>query len=611
MADQFKPVVISPLTGIFDSRSSADQQLPNAFSWKQNFQMSPDGKLQQANGFLRPYAINNIIQPNGVACPYKNWDWHQQAPSIAPSDREPPTLLFYSTANDGSRYLYLGTKTKALLLDEVAGTWSTILTGLGADGSSSKTATRWKAAQLQNNIFFANGVDELQYTAVGSGSAGPVIGLRTAGVGGSAITQPAVVIQYQGVLLIMNVVENGARVASRIWWSDLNDGTNWVTSNGSSIADFQDLAYGERILGAAILQGYLVIFTDKSIWKCTFNVTSSIVNNLTVFSAQLVCVNIYTEPESRDRCLAYPNTLVSDGDALYYASRDAIYKFNFYMAKPERTEWIYRASNIIFDDGIGGLSIDESSCASPIMHYWPARKELHFSWTVPDAKFVGPPSCDIQPPLVSSGLNQHTLVLNTQWETCDYRDYGMSALINFSSNITETAQCDLATLFLGASTADLCLKTLGTGYAREIYNVLSDSYSAIGYYPILRGLWPLGANDSDKEIKWVTADGYMPTKDVGIVLSLRMGCAFTNQPMNSNAGNCGIVWYTTKDINARCLMTGDYVKNNLRPSLEHRWNRLTRARFSLFELTIKKSGGAAPTAGGVTLTKLTASAIES
>lgn len=610
MADGFKSVVVSPLNGLFDARSSADQQASGSFAFKKNLQISTDGKLEQAQGFVRPYET-------GISCTYHNADFHTQSVPLA--DREPPTLLYFSTANDGTRRLFMATKTRLFLLDETAGTWTQLSGGpFGADGSQSLTSTRFKCDQLQDRIYFVNGVDAVQYTDVGSGTAQEVTGLQTAGASGMsavAVSKPFVVITYQSVLMIMNITEGGVRIPSRIWWSDANDGLFWGTgivnpnTSAISIADFQDLSYGERILGAIELQGYLVVFTDKAIWKCIFQIDAT----TTPPSATLVCVSVYSETESRDRCLAYPNTLCSDGSAIYYASRDAIYKYDFYMSRPERTEFIFRSSNLAFQDGIDGDSIDETSANSPVLHYWPERKELHFSWPVPDASLNSDPGCDVVPPILSSGLNRHTLVFNIEWETSDLRDYGFQAATNFSSNIASAGQTNLSTEFFISLTDDFCLKILGHGYGRTIYDPTADAFSLVGYHPLFRLLLPLGDLDSDKEVNSIIIDGACGADD-GNVFSLRMGVAHSNVSINSDVANCGIIWYQCRDIPARCIMQytpEQYAALKRAPAYDHRWNRLVKGRLIFLEWTLKKVDGSAPVAGnGLTLTRIAAKAIE-
>jgi hypothetical protein len=621
--DQFKPVSfqLSP-PGPFDARAPADSQVAGALAWRQNIETSSDGKTKTASGFVRPYGIQTIVQTNGVPCPYKNWDFSDQ--DVADSAVEPPTLLYDSTANDNTRRLYMGTKTRLFLMDEKNGAWTQLTesAALGQDGDASLTQTRWHCDQLQDKIFFANGYDQLQYTEVGTTTVQPVTSLNSAGEddngNSAAIEQPQVVKQYQGVILIMNVVEAGKSRPSRIWWSDLNDGTSFGvavpnTSNSASLSDFQDLDYGERILGAIELLGYLYVLTDKSIWQCTFTASSTTdTSGNAVASATLSCNRVYSESEQRSRCLWYPNTLTTDGESIYYAGHDAIYRYNPYMSIPERTDWIFQSTSLIFDEGVNGSSIDQTSTESPVAAYWPDRKEIHFSWPVPDAKFIGTPTCDVVAPLTSSGLNRHTLVINTQWHTCDYREYGMNAYVSWNPTLVVSGSMDTGIQFWGSLTDDYCLKQLGIGNSREIYTRATKKYAANGYYWILRGEFDLKNFDYDKQIKAVIVDGYTPASSSN-VFSLRLGMSYTNQNINANNGNCGIVWHTPSPQPIKCLMTmtpDQYATSGIRPSYAHRFNWLLRGRLLFFELTGKRSDGSAPYDGGVTLTRLTCLAID-
>jgi hypothetical protein len=222
MPDAYKTISLAPLTGIFDARSSVDSEPSGAFAWKQNFEMSPDGKLRQAHGFARPY-VNPLNRNNsGGDCPYSNWDWHDQGVAVA--DREPPTLLFPATTNDGARSLILGTKTRLLKLDEATGIWTQFSSaGLGNDGSDNLTQVRFLGAELQNKVAFTNGLDDVQYYDLIANTFGPITGLNTASETGGKVTKAKVILQWQGVVLLMNVEEDGVRIASRIRWSDLND----------------------------------------------------------------------------------------------------------------------------------------------------------------------------------------------------------------------------------------------------------------------------------------------------------------------------------------------------------------------------------------------------
>jgi len=634
--DQFKPVTLAfTPPGIFDARSSADSQTANALAWKQNLQISPDGKLQTANGWVRPWAVNTIIQTNGTPCPYSNADFHDQTPNVTALTREPPTCLYAPTDNEENRYLYLGTKTRFLLLNESSGSWTDLLpSGLGNDGSASLTQTRWHADILQDKIFICNGVDKVQQLTAGqTAQAISVVGLDTAGDDGNGnaapVKAPNVIIQYQGVILIMNMLENGVRVPSRIRWSDLNDGTCWVTGGGTnpntlaaSISDFQDLTYGQQILGACVLLGFLYVLTDKAIWQCSFTFSNTGAvdgSNNPIYQASLQCNPVYSELKNRSRCLWYPNTLVCDGESMYYAGHDAIYRYNTYMQVPERTEWIFRSTSIIFDDGLGlgGATIDQTSVMSPVAEVWPDRKEIHFSWPVPDATLVNDQSCDLNPPILSSGLNRRTLVISTQWQTCDYRDYGMNCYTSFQPTVAVVGSLGLGPNFFGCPTTDFALKQLGVGYARETFTFnpanTVGSYAAVGYTPLMRLVFPFQNFPNDKQINGLLLDAFTPGTDGGNLFTLRTGTSYTQMNPNFNLGNCGVVWTKWSSKPIKCLMTmtpGQYAAKNLRAAIGHRWKFLARAKFLYAEIAVTDASGNAPVSGGVTFTRMEVPAID-
>ena len=605
MPDAYKTVSLTPLTGILDSRSSVDQEAQGAFVAKHNFEISPDGKLRQARGFTKPYNINPFLQQvNGVPCPYKNWDYHDQGVSI--EDRKPITMLFPSTTNTGGRKLFLGTKTRLAVLNEAAGTWHKFSPGgLGNDGSTNLTQTRFHAAELQNKVYFTNGIDDIGYYDLIAETYSVVSGLATAGESGGKVTASKVIVQWQGVIFLMNNIEDGKRIPARIRWSDLNNGLAWNVGDPASITDYQDLDEDEEILGAIPLLGSLYIFTDHSIWRCNFHIDT------VTGDATLSCSKIYTEPRNRDKCLAYPNTLISTGFEIYYAGIDAIYEFDPYKVQPEMTEWIHRADNIIYDDA--ATVIDRTCCNSPIAEYHPLTKEIHFSWPSPDVVQLSANICDAPLPIQGSGINRHTLVINVQATTCDYRNYGSTAMVNFQSDVGATGSCNETLLFLGASGVDFCLKQFNvTAYSREFYDAVSDSYSTVGYFPLIRGVFPFGVFDKDKQIRSFRVDA-IPETDTGTVFRLRIGTSYKTVNPNLDDGKCGVLWrqFSTKAI--KCLdqkTLAGYAASNVRPTDEYLWRFLLRGRLVYYELTITMPNGAAATSGGVSLSRFDVEALQ-
>lgn len=607
MADAFKPITMTPMTGLFDSRSTSDQIAPGTFSWKQNIEISNDGKFKNARGFTKPYGINPFYQNiAGVPCQYANWDFHNQA-VVDIAHREPPTLLFPSTANDGGRRLYMATKTRVLLMDELAGSWSVIGSGFGADENKSLTQVRFKAAQLQNTIVLTNGFDKVQYHTIGSTSVQEITDLDTAGAGGGAITKAKVVIQYNGVMMIMNVMESGSPQPSRIWWSDLNLPLSWNEVSDSSISDFQDLSYGQAILAAVVVQGFLYIFTDKSIWRATFTFDP------TSGSATLICTEVYTDPKNNNRCIAYPNTLVSDGFSMYYAGTDGIYMYNAYTPSPELFDSAFKSSNFIFDSG--NRKIDTASCQSPVMEIWPDSSELYFSWPVVDASLVGGgDTCNLPPPIAASGLNLYSLVINLKYNTTDYRDFGMTAYCNFKSDPQLSGgDCNVVKYFFGVSGADYCMKQMGNGYAREFYNPATDTFSLAGYTPLFRGVFPFGDFALDKEMKSLSLGGAVDS-NVGNFWVCRIGTSFEQMDPNNTLAGCAVIWHPMKPKPMQCQLTKSpeqYVAANIRPNIPMaQFNFLYRDRFLYYEISATDANGNTPTAGNFTVSRMDVMAME-
>jgi hypothetical protein len=607
LQDLYKTISLTPLTGMFDARTAVDSELAGSFAWKQNFEISPDAKLRHAHGFIKPYDINPSIQNiGGVPCPYKDWDFHGNG-GFSAADREPPTLLFASETNQGARQLFLGTKTRIMLLDEAAGTWSTLGSGFGDDGTDILTQISFKAAELQDKVAFTNGFDPVQYYDLTASTFGVIPNLATATDSGGAVTTSQVVIEWQGVLFLMNNKEDGVQVPSRIRWSDLNNMLDWGQSD-SSISDFQDLDYGENILGAVPMLGSLYVFTDKSIWICNFQVSTS------PPSAVLNCTKYYTEPRNKTGMLAYPRTLVSTGLQIYYAGRDAIYEFDPYQVQPQRLEWIYAASGLIFDPLNNPVTaIDTTCCNSPCAEFHPDTQEIHFSWPTPQAVQVAGNNCDAVAPIQGSGVNNETLVLNLEYSTCDYRDYGSTALVHFQSDIGLNATCNQTILFLGANGVDQSLKWFGQGYAREIYNPASGLYTMTGYYPILRFVFPFGAFDAPKSIRAFIIDGIPDQVDTGTVFKLRLGASYKTVNPNMNNGNCGVLWkqFSSKEIDCSSDMTPEeYQANNILPTDGWQWNFLLRGQFLYGEITITMPDGTPATSGGVALSRFDVEAVQ-
>lgn len=606
------------MTGVFDARSAADEKPAGSFAWKENFAVNPDGRLARALGWTRAFP---------AVC-YGNGDWHDQGVSTA--DREPPTLLFSSVANDGKRRLFMGTKTRLFVYDPLAsfgvggkGDYTQLTGGpFGNDGSDSLTQTRFHAAELQNKVVFTNNLDLVQIHTLGTTTVAPITSLATAGEPGAlAITAAKVVIQFAGIMFLMNTVEGGTRFPSRIRWSDLNDAAFWnpaIVNPGSgatSIADFQDLDYGEIILAAIPLVGALYVFTDRSIWRCVPDVGAT--------AMTLSCVRAYTEPKNRDKCLAYPNSLVSTGFSAFYLGADGIYEWNQYMSEPERPEWLHRSTTVIFKDL--ATRIDKQACNSPIAEYVPGVNEdatagdgeLHFSWSryAPDVSLVPDPNpdCATYVPIdrvEDDGINEFTLVANTKHKTADFRDYGTTAMVNHIIDVETVGSCNQQSRLILANGEDFTLKQGDTGFAREMYDVSSGEWSMLGYYSIARGVFPFERFDVEKIINRFLVESNALDPEERAVMRLRLATSFAALDPNivsTEANRCGVIWHQMSNKPLKCLNTytaDGYEKKNLRPNNPAEWFFLYKGKLLYYEITIANPDNSKPTSGGTTLSRI-------
>lgn len=593
MADAFKTFAMRGLErAIFDARSTADSQPLGAFAWKENMAVNIDSKLARARGFGRPF----------LPCP-RGLDW---------SDRttlEPITLMFASVANDNSRRLFVATKTTIGVLNETTGVVTEFPNTFGADGNASLAQVRFHAAELQNEVFFTNGLDLVQYHTIGSATVQAVPDLAGAGENAAgtpvAVESAEVVVSWNGFMFLMNTMEGGERFASRIRWSDLNRPLLWVPGAAAvdsifPLSAFQDLEYGESILAAIPRDGSLYVYTDKSIWKCTLTIDTSQVNPAEVVT--LSCVRIYTEPKNQAKCLAYRNAIVNDGTTFWYAGRDGIYRFKpGYSAEPERVEWLHRSTVMIFSPG--AMQIDKTACQSPVMEFFPATDELHFSWPVAPAA-IAAPNCDTYEavaPEPSLGLNAHTLVANTKFETADYRPYGATTYANFRSDTAAQGDCNQEILRLFASARDSTIKQMDNRNGWEFYTPATDSYAIEGYYSILRGVFPFEQFFREKLLKSflveLTPDDPLDTA----LIACRIGVSYESLDPNAANGRCEVLWHplTSKPIKCRNNYTAaEYVARGIQPFAPVKWNFLRKGRLLYFELTITSSTGVAPVAGG-------------
>lgn len=569
------------MTGILDTRSEPSDVALGAWRYKSNFQLSSENKLCCRPGHQKLFS--SYLSPLTTPPSYTNFDHHDQGDFTLPNPvREATTLLFEAQDNTGKHWLYEAGQSRIKVLDEVNGVWTTVARGMGGPTQAGVAQTRFRAAELQQVVMFTNGVDRPLVSNVGSGATSQVADLNTLGV-----TTGLVVVEFNGCLFLMNLTEAGQQISSRVRWSDLNNPLTWITGP-NSIADFQDLDYGEAILAAAPMAGSLYIFTTRGIWRAFVSGSTKAFG----------FVKVYSEPLNQAKCIFFPNTLVSNGNEVWYGAIDGIYRFDPYIPEPERTEWLYRGMTTMFNDET--YAGDPNFCQSVVAGIHPIEKEIYISWPELNGTIPGAPT--------------KTIVWDYKYKSVDVMDFGFSCFGNYRPNPLPNQACASAQLFIGAACNDFSLKEVGVTFSRErlvnttgqgtvkngVYTPFIGVYAFDGYYRILRALLPYQNYDRDKLIRKLLLEVSPVAQPVPCVVRMRLGNSFSETDPNLPDGLCAVLWRQMKDMPLKCLDTmtaSQYIAKNLHRDSGMEWPMLEKGRFLYVEFTIANADGS-PAIGG-------------
>jgi hypothetical protein len=432
MSSDYKLIPRPLLTGPLDVRTPLSEYPESSFRYRQNFIVKDDaGKLFRMAGFekllsrdsfygnadfhdqllpLQQYYKNKTPKPDGAddTTNFPNSTLCGSELFTRTQGRERITLQFEFTAQNGARKLIIGTQSRIALQNINTRNWRILADGMGGKTDSS-LRTRFKAASLNDTVFFTNDADAPVYwnkndTAQGCEmqSVKKVPDLVTIG-----LTKARVVISYKGMMLLMNVEMDGVRYGNRVVNSDENNPIGFDPATGDSITGYTTLpsSAGEKILGAMLLQDDLVVFTDKG------NYLGQATGNP---DAPLEFVKHYGSPDGI-ACLFYENTLVSDGSTIKYLGRDSLYSFSPYRRDPETVDWIHPCAGAIFN-GVGDYAkINSDNCACHVAGYDSANGKMWFSWAEEGSNIPG-----------------KSLVLDTKLEFSSLTDVGFTAFCNFS-----------------------------------------------------------------------------------------------------------------------------------------------------------------------------------
>jgi hypothetical protein len=192
------------------------------------------------------------------------------------------------------------------------------------------SAIAWKFVQFGKIIIGANGNNTLQAWTIGTSTTWDDL----------AVAAPSA--RFVTVVRDFVVAANESSEPNRVYWSDINDETNW-TSGPTSQSDFQDIADGGNIQG---LTGgeYGLILLEKAIYRMSY-IGSPLFFQFDAISRTLGCYEA--------------NSIVQKGSLTFFLSDDGFYVCDGQNVTPIGAEKVNRW---FFDDVDEG-NIDRMSAA--------------------------------------------------------------------------------------------------------------------------------------------------------------------------------------------------------------------------------------------------------
>jgi len=372
-----------------------------------------DGEFQQGYGYGQVYgAYDAVFGYEYLYC--------GENPLVRGGCREAITYLAEFRSPRNFRKLIAGTKSRLYSLNERTGNWRILADGLGGTVDTTLDCTgcsqrRFLSAQMDNILVLSNDFDQPLWwyfddsPQPGDGSncdlwsARPIPDLQDLN-----ITKVGCLAQFKGFMFLADVEQDGSYYPHRVIWSDYKNPISFIPTN-DSLAGFQDIGSGERILRLEVLGDYLYCFSDQAIHR------GSLVSSGEVFNFE----TIYRGPDS----LKYKFSLVNTGDEIFYLSEDKIMLMTLADASPIEVGWMRATSPVIFA-GIDEFetsyaALNNDACDLVTGGYNSVLKELWWSWPTGDA------TC----PTVSLVFN-----LTRGQEAADLVDHGFSAFCVYESD---------------------------------------------------------------------------------------------------------------------------------------------------------------------------------
>lgn len=293
--------------------------------------------------------------------------------------RESITFLRSITGVDTTRRLMAGTRTRLYVSDDQGGNWRILADGLssGCEADCDCSPFRFSAGTLGNITVLANGVDEVLYWQFDTGpegcygwSADYVQELRDLNV-----TYVAGVVEFGGFMIAWGPRMDNEDIPYRFLWSDYNAPLSWIPG-GESIAGFQDLALGETIIAwMPIGVGQSRIYTNRAIYA------ARVVSDDRTFEV----LPLYELRAGGPSLPQFQHQICSKGGTHYYLGEDELYELAEYDKEPRPSDWLHRASGMIFrgaTDLMGNAipSINQNAFDRAVVRYSTVRRMVIVSW---------------------------------------------------------------------------------------------------------------------------------------------------------------------------------------------------------------------------------------
>lgn len=383
--------------------------------------------------------------------------------------REAITFLAEFRSPRNLRKLIAGTKSRLYALNERTGNWRILADGLGGlvfpeTDCSGCSPRRFLSAQMDSILLLTNDFDAPLYWFFDDGPQGCDLwsALRIQDLEDLNVTKAGAVAVHKGFAFFADLEQDGSYYPHRVMWSDFQNGISFIPTT-DSLAGFQDIGSGERILRMAPLGDYLYIYTDKSIHRGSLVSTDEIWN----------FEQIYRGADA----MKYKFSFVNAGDSHYYLSQDKVMRVTLSDADPVEVDWM-RASSIVIFEGIDAYqtlygALNNNQCDLVTGGYNGTLKEMWFSWP------SGSNSCPNVSMVFNLTTGNRAIFSAATGETAaDLVDHGFTAFCNYESDPLPTVADFLVEQQL-CTVQEMLAQTIKEGPPSEVSSTLSDPPTSI------------------------------------------------------------------------------------------------------------------------------------